>query len=289
LLADSHSNDLSSIESENLGPMLRKFLIATLAIILLTISTAAHDLFLKLDSYFLQPNAKAIVRVLNGTFQTSDGAVARERLANVSVHGPGLSASSSESVAWRAEAKTSVMEIQTGGSGTYLVGISTRPREISLKAADFNSYLQEDGLPDILAARKKNRELGKDARERYSKHVHAVFQVGNELSDDYKKPLNYPVEIIPQQNPYSLKVGQTLPVLCLLSGKPLPNQLVIVGWESNNKKLTSIGVRTNAKGIARFKLAGKGKWFVKMIHMVPAAEPGLNYESKWATLTFEVR
>lgn len=267
--------------------MTRTLLIAILAIVLTTISAGAHDLFLKLDSYFLPPNSKAVVHVLNGTFQKSEGAVARERLADLSVFANGLAIL--ESLAWRAEEKSSVIEIETEGPGTYLVGISTRPREIDLKAADFNSYLEEDGLPDILAARKKNHELNKDARERYSKHVRAVFQVGSKLSDDYKRPLNYPVEIIPQENPYSLKAGQTLPVLCLLEGKPLANQFVIAGRETPDGKLISTGKRTDAKGVARFELTGAGKWFVKLIHMVPASEANLNYESKWATLTFEIR
>lgn len=269
--------------------MARKALTACLTLVVIMVTAQAHDLFLKLDSYFLEPHSKAIVKVLNGTFQKSDGAVARERLADLSLHGPGLAASTAESIGWRAEEKTSVMEIQTGDAGSYVVGISTKPREIALKAADFNSYLQEDGLPDILTARKKNNELGKDARERYSKHVRAVFQVGDKLSDDYKRPLNYPVEIIPQQNPYSLKVGQTIPVLCLLNGKPLVNRFVIAGWESPDGKLHSISSRTDNKGIARLKLASVGKWFVKMIHMEPSREAGINYESKWATLTFEIR
>lgn len=227
------------------------------------------------------------MHVLNGTFQKSEGAVARERLADLSVFGNGVAIL--KSLAWRAEEKSSVIEIETEGSGTYLVGVSTRPREIDLKAADFNSYLEEDGLPDILAARKKNHELNKDARERYSKHVRAVFQVGDKLSDDYKRPLNYPVEIIPQENPYSLKAGQTLPVLCLLDGKPLANQFVIAGRETRDGKLSSTGKRTDANGIVRFELSGAGKWFVKLIHMVPVSEAKLNYESKWATLTFEVK
>jgi uncharacterized GH25 family protein len=119
--------------------------------------------------------------------------------------------------------------------------------------------------------------------------VRAVFQVGDKLSDDYKRPLNYPVEIIPQENPYSLKAGQTLPVLCLLDGKPLANQFVIAGRESRGGRISSIGRRTDANGIVRFRLSGAGKWFVKMIHMVPVSEPNLNYESKWATLTFEIK
>jgi len=62
------------------------------------------------------------------------------------------------------------------------------------------------------------------------------------------------MEIVPQSNPYSLKVGQTLPMLCLLDGQPIVNQFVIAGWESVDGKLHSLDTRTDAKGIARFKL-----------------------------------
>jgi hypothetical protein len=267
--------------------MRRKTLVIALLAPLIVITVSAHDLFLRLDSYFLSPNSKATVRVLNGTFQRSDGAVARERLANVTLYAPDRPGA--ESIVWRTEEKTTIMEIPTASAGTYLVGISTKPREIDLKAADFNDYLQHDGIPDILAKRKKDGELGKNVRERYSKHVRAVFQVGETRSDDYKRQLNYPVEIIPQQNPYSLKLGQTIAVLCLLDGRPLVNQFVIAGWDSKDGKLHSVNARTDAKGIAPFKLTSPGKWFVKMIHMEPAHEPGLDYESKWATVTFEIR
>ena len=268
---------------------MRKTIAGCITLLLAVAVAHARDLFLRLDSYFLQPNAKAVVRVMNGTFQKSDGAIARERLADLTLHGPGFTAASTESIAWRAEEKTSIMEIQTGGAGTYLVGISTKPREIALKAADFNEYLSHDGIPDTLAARKRNNELSKDVRERYSKHVRAIFQVGDKHSDDYKKPLNYPVELIPQQNPYSLRTGQTIAVLCLLEGKPIANQFVMAAWESRDGKIRELNARSDAKGIARIRLGGAGKWFIKFIHMTPISEPNLNYESKWASLTFEIR
>jgi uncharacterized GH25 family protein len=269
--------------------MKRSTLPACLITLLLAFTAAAHDLFLRLDSYFLQPNSRATVRLLNGTFQQSDGAVSRDRFQNISLFAPDLRRPASESVTWRDEGKTTVMEIQTGGPGTYLVGVSTKSKEINLKAAEFNDYLQHDGLPDMLAERKKNNELNKDVRERYSKHVRAVFQVGDKLSDDYKKPLNYPVEIIPRQNPYSLNVGQTLTVLCTLDGGPIANQFVMAGWEDRNGKLHTLEGRSDTGGIARFKLVGPGKWYVKFIHMTALSEPNLNYESKWASLTFEIR
>ena len=96
--------------------MARKALTASLAFLVLVATAQAHDLFLRLESYFLEPNSRAVVRVLNGTFEKSDGAVARERLADLSLHGPGP-ASSLESIVWRVEEKTSVMEIPTAESG----------------------------------------------------------------------------------------------------------------------------------------------------------------------------
>ena len=269
--------------------MNRRWLFTLLAFLVAIESASAHDLFLRLDTYFLQPNSKATVRLLNGTFQSSEGLVARERLKEVSLKTPDLMATAGASIEWRAEDKTTIMEIQTGRAGTYVIGISTRPREISLKAADFNDYLQHDGIPDTLAARKKDNELAKDVRERYSKHVRAIFQVGSAVSEDYKKPLNYPVEIIPQRNPYALKVGLTIPVLCLYEGQPISHQFVMAGWEANDGQLHTLETRSDEKGIARVKLEGAGKWFIKFIHMTPISEPNLNYESKWASLTFEIR
>ncbi|CAN5737365.1 DUF4198 domain-containing protein [soil metagenome] len=269
--------------------MKRKTAMAIGVALVVTATASGHDLFMKLDSYFLAPNTRASVRLLNGTFQKSDGLVARDRFRDISLFAPDLGAPISQSLKWRDERQTTVMEVKTGGPGTYLVGVSTKPREIDLKAPEFNRYLQHDGIPDTLAERKKNNELNKNVRERYSKHVRAMFQVGDELSDDYKRQLNYPAEIIPQQNPYALKVGDTISVLCTVEGQPVANQFVMAGWESRDGKLHLLEARTNARGLATLKLAGAGKWYVKFIHMLPLAHPDLNYESKWASLTFEIR
>lgn len=81
------------------------------------------------------------------------------------------------------------LNLKTGAAGTYVVGLSTKSREIALKAADFNEYLKEDGLPDTLEERRKTGELEKDAKERYSKHVKTILQVGKIQTDDYKTVL----------------------------------------------------------------------------------------------------
>ncbi len=260
-----------------------------LILVCLAFSADAHDLFLKLDNYFLRPNARATVRLLNGTFRASEGLVRRDRLNDASIVAPGGQITHPEAGAWRDAGETTSLDVQTGEAGTYVVVVSTKPREIDLKAKDFNDYLAHDGIPDTLAERRRNKELGKDVRERYSKHVRAVFQVGDARTDDYKQVIGYPVEIIPQQNPYQLRAGGTLDVLCTLDGKPLANGFILAARERGGKMSRETGARTDRDGIARIRLTSAGKWYVKMIHMTRLQNADVDYESKWATLTFEVR
>ena len=250
----------------------------------------AHDLFLKLDSYFLEPHAGVRIPVLNGTFAKSEGFVAPERIADISAVSPGGRTRLSPATAWsRGSDSTSLLSLELGAPGTYVVAVSTRAREIELRAEDFNAYLEEDGIPDVLAARRRDNELGKGARERYSKHVKAVFQVGQPRSAGFSVVLGYPAEIVPLENPYAIGRGTTLRVRCLVDGRPTENQMVLWGGERDGQALTQRSARTDSNGVAAVTLDAAGRWYVKFVHMVRAAQPGLDYESTWATLTFEIR
>ncbi len=80
-----------------------------------------------------------------------------------------------------------------------------------------------------------------------------------------------------------------LELLCLKDGKPLVGQIVTTGYESAGKLATETSTRTDAKGMLKVQVTGAGKWYAKFINMVKIDDPKLNYESKWATLTFEIK
>jgi uncharacterized GH25 family protein len=270
--------------------MKKKFTAVFLLFALLALPAFAHDLFLKPDSFFAKINQKISISLMNGTFQSSEGAVSYQRLQDVSVISPAGTRTKPQETDFTKAEKTSYLHLQPAEEGNYVVGLSTMTREIALKAKDFNEYLSHDGIPDTLAERKRTKTLNKDARERYSKHVKTIFQVGDIQTDSYKTALGYPVEIIPQTNPYLLKAGDTFEFLCLKNGKPLVNQFVMTGYENTNGKVvTGANVRTDKNGIAKIKLSGAGKWYVRFIEMMPLKDPKLNYESNWATLTFEIK
>lgn len=162
-----------------------------IALVMLTATMLlAHDLFLKLETYFVPPNSSVRVAVLNGTFATSEGAVTAVRLRDLSLVGPAERMQLPRDN-WKPVGDTTWLTIPTSASGTYLLGASLLPREIALSAEEFNSYLREDGIPDVLDDRTRSGTLTQAVRERYQKHVKAVFQVGDTRTLAYSTVLGY--------------------------------------------------------------------------------------------------
>jgi uncharacterized GH25 family protein len=256
----------------------------------LILPALAHDLFLKLDNFFVAVNDKISIKILNGSFQASEGAITFARIGDVSLISPKGVRTNPKEADFTKDDKTTFLNLQPTEEGNYVVGLSTMTREIDLDGKDFNEYLEHDGIPDTLAERKKKKELDKKVRERYSKHVKTIFQAGNTPTDNYKTALGHPVEIVPVTNPYLLKSGNTFEFQCLKDGKPLVNQFVMTGREdANGKLIVGKNVRTDKNGVAKIKLDGAGKWYVRFINMTRLSDPNLNYESKWATLTFQIK
>lgn len=267
---------------------------------------AAHDMFLKLPTYFLEPNTQVEVALINGTFDRSENVITRDRMIDVSIVGPGAEVAHPPLSAWRDSAihrqnpdsvDTSILTFRTGEAGTYVIGVSTKARALGLPAEDFSAYLEHDGVLDILSARKRHGLTDQPVTERYSKHVKAIVQVGDIRTEVYSHELDYPAEFVPLQNPYDLIAGDTLELRFLHRGLPVANQLVYASHEGYNADSNgdavahreAVQTRTNADGVARVQLSQAGLWYVRTIHMVETTDdPDVDYESNWATVTFEV-
>ncbi|HET8622577.1 MAG TPA: DUF4198 domain-containing protein [Gemmatimonadales bacterium] len=263
---------------------------ATAGLLLATASAvAAHDLFIKLESFFVRPGTPVKAPVLNGTFSKSESAVARARVADLSVVSPG-GRTRLDTSAVDPSRDTTFLSLRTAGPGTYVVGLSTRPNKIALSGKDFTGYLEEEALTGVIADRKRAAISADSARERYSKHVKAVFQVGDARTEGFATALGYPAELVPLDNPYALARGGTLKLRCLVDGRPTAGLAVLAGGRRpDGSRLTRQQFESDADGVVRVPLDSPGQWYVKFIHMARVTEPDTDYESKWATLTFEVR
>jgi hypothetical protein len=203
-----------------------------------------------------------------------------------------------DSISWSEKDNTTLLNFTTGDEGTWIAGVSTRPRNIEMSAEDFNDYLEHDGVLDMLEKRKLENKLQSNAVEVYSKHVKTIFQVGTKISNDWNTVLNYPIEFVPLENPYEKRKGDALKVKLLVKGKPLSNQLVYVGSSHNqdhkhvaneeHEHTNTSKLVSDENGIVTMDLTEEGIWYLRTIHMTELQESNLTHESNWATLTFEV-
>lgn len=276
---------------------MKKTSIVVTAIFALSLGTQAfaHEMFLKAENSFPAPGSDQVIRLINGTFDKSENSISRDRMRNVSIITNGRVTYPPAS-SWSDDAsKTySMLRYRTGGAETYVIGVSTKPTIITLAAKDFISYLKHDGVLDTLATFEKQNKLPQ-IRERYSKHVRAIMQAGDKRTDSFSSLLAYPIEILLDQNPYALRFGDSVSFRVLYKGKPVVNQLVRASYEgfhghdASGGHINSYGLRTDKQGRAKFLLNNKALWYISLIHMQKINDPKADYESNWATATFQVK
>lgn len=271
-----------------------------------------HDMYLKMNTYFINTNEKSKILLFNGTFDKSENVIDRDRMIDASFFNNGKRTKIENNQWTERDSTTTVLNFTSDNEGTWVAGVSTKPRNIAMDAEAFNNYLIHDGIKDMLEKRKQDNTLEENAVEKYSKHVKVIFQVGDKKTEDWNKDFGYPIEFIPLENPYKKYTGDNLKVKLLGDGKPLKNQLVYANFKAsshghshnnshvhNNETHTHDNneehshdarqeLRTDEKGIIDLKLTNDGIWYLRTIHLVTSEEEGLTHESNWATLTFEV-
>ncbi len=274
---------------------MKKLILLWGVLVLASSNLFAHDMFLKLRSYIVEPNTKVTVALYNGTFDKSENVITRDRMIDVSLVGPINHRNRINKNQWRDGWYESLLDLDLKSSGTHVIGVSTETRIIELSAEDFNGYLKHDGILDVLEARKKSGEINQPARELYSKHVKTVIQVGTKHTESFNINLGYPIEIILSQNPYTLKKGDELGFQVLRNGKPVINQLVYASYAGfhehadEGSHVETATMRTNSEGFGKVIISENGEWYLRVIHMVKSDKEGIDYESNWATFTFQIQ
>lgn len=250
----------------------------------------AHDMFLRLGQFFAAENANVPVELFNGTFVLSENSITRDRLADIAVVSPS-GRTKLDTAQWGVAGDTSRFSFRTGSAGTYVLGVSTKPRVLRMQGAAFNAYLASDGIPDELAARRAQKRLREPARERYEKHVKALVQVGATPGPGFATVLGYPAEIVPTLNPYAAKAGSVIPMRLLVGGQPMPRQFVQYGGlTASGSRLPQRFARSDANGIVSIPIIGPGTYYVKFIAMQRiTGDAEADHHSRWASLTFAVK
>lgn len=172
-------------------------------------------------------------------------------------------------------------------AGTYVLAYRSRATRIELEASKFEAYLKEEGLESIIEARKASGQASKPGRELFSRCAKAVVRVGDGPAEGFDRAAGLPVELTPLDDPFALKVGDTIRVRATRDGVAIPGATVhAFAAATPGKRLAT--QTADAQGVATFKVEHAGVLLFNTIWMSRAA-PGADaeWESLWASLTVE--
>lgn len=173
-------------------------------------------------------------------------------------------------------------------NGTHLIGYQSDWTNVTIDPDTFLKYLKMEGLDHAIKYRETHKLTREPGREDYIRHVKTLMQTGTNFDkDDYAKTLGYELEIIPLSNPYKHKLNDTISFQVVYQGKPAP-ELLLIAFSKNNPLKTQ-DIRTSKEGKASIKLDDIGPWLVKAVKIIQVKEDDADWQSHWASITFEIR
>ncbi len=264
---------------------LRKFTTSVFALLLFTfaVSANAHEFWLEPDSYTPVPGAKVSISHSYGQYFKGDGLpyVGEWHQRYVVADG------TRERKVSGFDGDLPAIQTSFSDSGLKVFGYFGTPEpQVYDNLEKFEKYVQKVGLDHIA---RRHRELGKSnkkIRELYARNAKMLLGVGSASGND--RALDLPLELIAEQNPYTLKPGASLPVQLLYRGKPISGIAIITFSQKDPKN--PVKTVTDADGRSTIALPAPGAYLLNAVHMFePAAGEKSDWTSLWASLTFALR
>lgn len=245
-------------------------------------SVWGHDTWVLPTQFRIQPGQVLELDLTSAMdFPNPEVAVQADRLAETKLRLGGATLSLDRA----AKAKVLALSARVAGAGVAAAWVATRERALQLTPEQVAHYLEEVGAADMIGQQWK--KSGQKAwRETYVKRAKSFVRVGEGADDSWKQPVGLDLELVPDSNPTSLSVGDTLSLRLLWQGEPLPGLAVgAVAAAPTEAGLATTG----ADGRVSFVLSKAGPWLVRATRIAPSqARPG-EWDSVFTTLTVEAR
>jgi uncharacterized GH25 family protein len=267
-----------------------KPIVSTILILLFLVpSVFGHEYWLEPEDFFIKPGGRSDIRLFLG-----EGLKVEEempyRSSKTSVFRLLSSGETFDLTRDMKDEAKPLFSFSAQNSGTYVLAMERNWSYITLESSKFDDHLREDGMEYVIVEREKLGEAKKEGKERYSRFIKALIQVGGKRDRTLSQRAGLRFEIVPLENPYSLKIGDELPVQVLFEGKALAGRTLFAdnrdGDLANKQRVV-----TDVDGIAKIKLDRKGVWLVRLVFMQRCSRSceGADWESFWGALSFGMR
>lgn len=269
----------------DLGVMMNRRVVLTILLLLFITFAGAQEFWLQSTRFLYRPGEKFMVRFNEGkNFIGEPWNVSKSRIQSLLLHRLSSSVNLIDSIK---EGQKDNLSYTLKGAGTYLLSMQRDDILDDMGADEFNAYLKESGLDEILDQRQRTNTLGAPAKEYRSNHTKLLIQSGDEKDDTYKKVVAFPVEIVPDRNPYALKIRDPIRFKILFDGKPVFGVRVKV-WNRYDNRTTIQNIYTEKDGTFEARISNPGPWMVTVVRMVTSKQADVQWRSYHGSLVFGI-
>ncbi|HEY0136007.1 MAG TPA: DUF4198 domain-containing protein [Nannocystis sp.] len=184
-----------------------------------------------------------------------------------------------------------LLRLRLGDPGGHLLSLERDTSQVQLRARTFNRYLENEGLLEVLAERKRAGEMWHRASERYTRYLKAFVQVGDVADGVSTKVVGQRLELVPERDLAGLKVGERLGMRVLFEGRPLANAQVEAFTRGPSGAPGPAQVAsTDSSGRVDLQISEPGTVLVRTVHMQRCVGCGdTQWESFWSVYSFAAR
>lgn len=245
----------------------------------------AHEFWLEPVKYKVKVGEELIVDFKVGeNFQGQPWDLSKHKVEQMNLH---EKSGIQDQLANVPKEKNRRLKIPMTSEGTKVVAMKSNAAFIEIDAEKFNAYLEEDGLEEAQKWRVEHKQENRGGTEFYTRYAKLIAQVGNTLDDTWKKSVGHRLEIMPKQNPGSMKAGDYMDCIITWEGKVVPHIKVKV-WGHVGNRIFLQNIYSEDDGSIRFPISASGPWMVSTVKMQRSKTVGAEWESSWASLVFNV-
>ena len=291
-MADCFFMHYPVIRSSLIKFRLMKRSILFLGITMISVNSFAQEFWLNPQKYFYIIRETANIRfVTGGDYTGRNPADNKQQIAQLVYYTP---SDSILNISNRIPAnKGDSLPLPLHEDGTHMLILTSGNSITRQDAEKFNAALKENGLDDIIRYRKEHGEENTEGIEQYRQCAKTILQVNGKLTDACTLPTSLPLDIIPEENPYSIPNPSSdrkpvkLRFRVVFKGEALGNVLVKALYQLPGKEARMDSARTNRKGWVILE-RHPGPYLLRCMHMERAPKGDkADWQSYRGSLSFE--
>ncbi len=266
--------------------MIKKPILFFFAMLVISFLVEASEFWLITKKFVVKPGENLVVNVREGDdFFGSPWKLAKDSISKMELHHKNTVSNVQPRLV---ESTKNNLQIPLAQEGTHILLLETKETYLDKNSEDFNAFLKSYEIDDVYTQREKSNSLNTNGREITCRYAKLIVQAGEKTDNTFRKEVGIPLDIVPVQNPYDLKIGDPVQFKVLYQGKPLFGAKIRV-WNFYNNRTAVQNIYSQQDGMISTHISNAGAWMVSVVKTVPVNHAEADWKTHWTSLVFGVK